>query len=209
MKRDCPDCQEYIRHIEDCPLFERFYISDCDKARQYWIGRLITANIPPKYYHLNLSKENLSSFPSTMRNLFLVDYKRVHHLLFLGEKNKKTHRIPIVILQEYLHKGTGFFYRGDMFGEQFKRLLCSPFELNTFIERMQKTDLLIVDRIEDVEDWAFGRVNSILKYRTDNLKSTIITSRLELHVFKKRYETLYSDIMENGEVFDGWKNVKE
>lgn len=167
-----------------CPRWKQpsYMFNACPKKRNSFLGKLRQADIPERYFDLNMA--NVNKNPARAWDLigrYLINLE-LHltdgqGLLIYGPLGTGKTTAAVAIGQEAIDKGYSVKFLGaDYLISELRSM--TPEQSNTHRQELLKKDLLILDGLETDKEskWLLDELGSIISSRYDNKRVMIITT---------------------------------
>ena len=204
---DCAKCKDtgFIKVgdiLERCPCLRQKIINiNYNKSNLVMLEEENFSKFSLKYYKNTADKEMYGTNKSPRENMeeilqiskdFIKNFNQVHsNLLFSGDTGLGKTYLINSISKEILEKGFTIFYQKapNMLDKLMQTKYENSSEYNALIDSILNVDLLIIDDLtEKTTDSKNIELFTIIDYRLNNSKSTIISTNLSLEEMQDIYE---------------------
>lgn len=152
------------------------------------------ARVPKLYWGEGALEEQISSEIVTG---YLNELPRMvsegQGLLLWGDHGSGKTAIACVALKKIIEAAkTALFVRFDKIAEYYVESTRFD-EYESYVHRMEEAELLVIDELihDKTRIYSLGRVEQLLRYRTSELKPTILTTNMPLSQLEKQAKGLY------------------
>lgn len=204
---DCNKCEDtgFVKlnnELDRCPCLKQKVINiNYNKSNLVMLEEENFSKFNLKYYKTTSDKEKYGTDKSPRQNMeeileiskeFVENFNSIHsNLLFSGDTGLGKTYLINAISKEILEKGFTVFYQKapNMLDKLMQIKYENTAEYNALIDSILNVDLLVIDDLtEKTTDSKNIELFTIIDYRLNNSKSTIISTNLTLEEMQNIYE---------------------